>query len=47
MTSAIQDAPPSGEPLEWQFSQVFGERAPNEEIQEGKTLNWLPSVTDS
>lgn len=43
----IEGPTPSGEPLEWQFSQVFGERAPNEDIQEGKTLNWLSSVTDS
>ena len=33
MESAIQETAPSCEPLEWQFSQVFGERAPNEEIQ--------------
>jgi hypothetical protein len=26
---------PSAEPLEWHFSQVFGERTPGEEVQEG------------
>ena len=26
----------SVEPLDWQFSQVFGERSPGEEVQEGK-----------
>lgn len=41
----IEEPTPSGEPLDWQFSQVFGERAPNEDIQDGETLNWLSSVT--
>lgn len=26
----------AAEPLEWHFSQVFGERAPGEEVQEGE-----------
>lgn len=43
--NSFEEAAPSVQPLEWQFSQVFGERAPNEDIQEGKTLNSLPSVT--
>lgn len=30
-------APPS--PLEWKFSQVFGERAAGEEVQEGKIVS--------
>lgn len=25
----------AAEPLEWHFSQVFGERSPGEEVQEG------------
>jgi len=29
----VSAAPPS--PLEWKFSQVFGERAAGEEVQEG------------
>ena len=28
----------AGEPLEWHFSQVFGERSPGEEVQEGEPL---------
>ena len=32
----VVDAPPSpSPPLEWKFSQVFGERAAGEEVQEG------------
>lgn len=30
----VAAAPP--QPLEWKFSQVFGERTAGEEIQEGK-----------
>lgn len=30
------------EPLEWKFSQVFGERAAGEEVQEGK-ISVFPS----
>lgn len=30
-------------PLEWKFSQVFGERAAGEEVQEGKLLICLLS----
>lgn len=26
-------------PLEWKFSQVFGERTAGEEVQEGKMVN--------
>lgn len=26
-------------PLEWKFSQVFGERTAGEEVQEGNTMN--------
>lgn len=33
----------SAEPLEWHFSQVFGERSPGEEVQEGGwALGMLP-----
>ena len=45
MDISIDELAPSSAPLDWHFSQVFGERAPNEDIQEGKTLNCLPSVT--
>ena len=33
-------AAPAGpsQPLDWKFSQVFGERAAGEEVQEGKFL---------
>lgn len=34
--SAAQASPP--QPLEWKFSQVFGERTAGEEVQEGKHL---------
>lgn len=34
----VATAPPAGPPppLEWKFSQVFGERTAGEEVQEGK-----------
>lgn len=32
--TAAQAGPP--QPLEWKFSQVFGERTAGEEVQEGK-----------
>jgi hypothetical protein len=37
-------APPS---LEWRFSQVFGERTPGEDVQEGEPrdpFDWGPAV---
>lgn len=35
-------APAQPEPgLEWKFSQVFGERAIGEEVQEGRTISRL------
>lgn len=32
----LKNAKGGKDTLEWQFSQVFGERMPGEEIQEGK-----------
>lgn len=34
VASSAAAGPPA--PLEWKFSQVFGERAAGEEVQEGK-----------
>lgn len=34
--------PPS--PLEWKFSQVFGERTAGEEVQEGNVMVWIGLV---
>lgn len=33
----VVEAPPAGppQPLDWKFSQVFGERTAGEEVQEG------------
>lgn len=31
--AVVEESPP--EPLEWKFSQVFGERSAGEEVQEG------------
>lgn len=35
VASAAAGPPP---PLEWKFSQVFGERTAGEEVQEGKKM---------
>lgn len=35
----VQAGPP--EPLDWKFSQAFGERAAGEEVQEGILLNFF------
>ena len=36
-------APPPS-PLEWKFSQVFGERMAGEEVQEGNVMVWIGLV---
>lgn len=39
-------AAPAGppQPLDWKFSQVFGERTAGEEVQEGKLLFFLDPI---
>lgn len=42
-TGAVPAGGGPGQPyLEWKFSQVFGERAAGEEVQEGTTVAFLP-----
>lgn len=36
MLPAAAGTSAAAEPLEWHFSQVFGERSPGEEVQEGE-----------
>lgn len=34
----------AAQPLEWKFSQVFGERTAGEEVQEGTIFNFLDLI---
>lgn len=43
--AASASAPAAAGPLEWKFSQVFGERTAGEEVQEGNPLFSIRSVT--
>ena len=44
----VAEAPPGPpQPLEWKFSQVFGERTAGEEVQEGNMLFiWIHLIYD-
>lgn len=51
MISGASGAPAPGAPaqpaLEWKFSQVFGERAVGEEVQEGMGISMLLTFLSS
>ncbi|KAM2978262.1 hypothetical protein FF2_015108 [Malus domestica] len=41
----LSSGPPAPLPLEWKFSQVFGERAPGEDLHDGYTLSLCDMIS--